>query len=44
LFATDPLPRNCQPASGPNQRDRSAATVTYDSAIVQMLSSANAYP
>jgi hypothetical protein len=38
------LPEKTHDSSGPKNRERCARTVTYVSAIVQMLSSANAYP
>jgi hypothetical protein len=42
LFTVAPLPSKRQLAWAPKKRDRSALTVTYDAAIVQMLSCANA--
>ena len=43
LFTTVPLPSKRQLASAPKKRERSAFTVTYEAAIVQMLSSAKAW-
>ncbi len=43
FLLTAPLPENLQVSSGPKYRERWALTVTYESAIVQMLSSAKAY-
>ena len=43
LLAVEPLPSKRQLLSGPKKRERSARIVTYEEAIVQMLSSAKAY-
>jgi hypothetical protein len=40
LLTLEPLPSKRQPLSGPKKRERSARTVTYSGAIVQMLSRA----
>ena len=42
LLTTVPLPSKRQLFSAPKNRARSALTVTYEAAIVQMLSCANA--